>query len=173
MRLIISPASDVSRVCRNASPSHLLRLLSPDQLQGSMTDLPTGEILTLLVHDIVEPLPGLIAPDAAMVERLLRFGRSWTGQWPLVAQCWAGVSRSTAAAFIVACDKRPDLPEAALAAALRAAAPQATPNRLMVRLADGLLERAGRMVAAVDAIGRGAEFSGFACAELDLAHSAP
>jgi predicted protein tyrosine phosphatase len=40
---------------------------------------------------------------------------------------------------------------------LRAASPHATPNRLIVRLADDLLGRKGRMVEAVTAIGRGAD----------------
>ena len=35
--------------------------------------------------------------------------------------------------------------------------PTASPNRLMVRHADEILDRRGRMVAAIDAIGRGAE----------------
>ena len=32
-----------------------------------------------------------------------------------------------------------------------------TPNRLMVALADDLLQRSGRMIKAIDGIGRGAE----------------
>jgi predicted protein tyrosine phosphatase len=40
---------------------------------------------------------------------------------------------------------------------LRRASPSATPNRLLVSHADAILKRDGRMVAAVNAIGRGAE----------------
>lgn len=49
--------------------------------------------------------------------------------------------------------------EVALADALRSAAPFATPNRRLVALADAALDRQGRMVEAVAAIGRGAETS--------------
>jgi predicted protein tyrosine phosphatase len=167
MRLIISPASETRRLCREARPSHLLRLVSPDQA-GDAAQLADGETLALVMHDITAPAPDRIAPEPAMIQALLEFSHGWSGARPLVAQCWAGVSRSTAAAFIVACQKRPDLAERALAAALRRAAPQATPNPLMVAHADALLGRAGRMAAAAQAIGRGAEFSRFACAELDL-----
>lgn len=172
MRLIISPACDAARICREAGPSHLVRFVSPDQADVR-ADRAADKTLTLTVHDIAAPIPGRIAPDEAMVQAMLDFSADWRGAHPLVAQCWAGVSRSTAAAFIIACQKRPDTAEQDLAIALRRAAPQATPNSLMVAHADALLERAGRMRAAADAIGRGAEFVGFRSAELDLASFAP
>ena len=167
MRLIISPASEAARLCREARPSHLLRLLPPETA-GEPPPFGPAHVLTLVLHDIAAPEPGRIAPDRGLMADLLAFGAGWDGARPLVAQCWAGVSRSTAAAFVIACQKRPELAEAKIAAALRHAAPQATPNPLMVALADALLGREGRMVAAVQAIGRGAEFSDFRSAELQL-----
>ena len=47
--------------------------------------------------------------------------------------------------------------EAELAQALRSLSPSATPNPLMIALADTALARQGRMIAAIQAIGRGAE----------------
>ena len=44
----------------------------------------------------------------------------------------------------------------AIARRLRDASPTAQPNRLMIRLADAALARSGRMVQAVEAMGRGA-----------------
>jgi hypothetical protein len=44
-----------------------------------------------------------------------------------------------------------------IAGELRRRAPFATPNRLMVALADDMLQRSGRMVEAVERIGRGAD----------------
>lgn len=73
----------------------------------------------------------------------------------MVVHCWAGISRSTAAAFTALCSLNPSVPEELIAAHLRAASPTATPNRLIVRLADAELGRNGRMVAAVERIGRG------------------
>ena len=49
----------------------------------------------------------------------------------------------------------PDASEELIAARLRAASPTAYPNRLMIRLADAALGRQGRMVRAVESIGRG------------------
>lgn len=172
MRLLITPACEVQRVCREAGPSHLLRLVSPDQAD-ERADLAARDILTLVVHDITEPTLGRIAPDRTMMRTLLDFSLAWSGERPLVVQCWAGVSRSTAAAFAIACQKRADLSEEGLAAVLRRAAPQATPNRLMVAHADALLDRCGRMTGAVQTIGRGADFTDFACAEINLAGLQP
>jgi predicted protein tyrosine phosphatase len=71
--------------------------------------------------------------------------------------CWAGISRSTASAYVALCMARPAADEEGLAWELRAAAPSATPNRLIVSLCDDLLGRHGRMTRAVAAIGRGEE----------------
>ena len=65
--------------------------------------------------------------------------------------------RSTAAAFIAACALDPSRHEASIADALRAASPSATPNPRLVAVADAMLGREGRMIAAIQAIGRGAE----------------
>jgi predicted protein tyrosine phosphatase len=167
MRLIITPECEVARVCREAAPSHLLRLVSPDHADAP----PDGPMasLTLPMHDITAPRPGLTAPSRQLIQALLAFGAGWNGARPLVAQCLAGVSRSTAAAFIIACQKRPEVSELQMALALRRFAPQATPNPLMVAHADALLQRSGRMVAALAAIGRGCEFTAAVCAELDIA----
>ena len=55
------------------------------------------------------------------------------------------------------CALNPYVDELALALRLRRLAPFATPNARLVALADELLGRNGRMVAAIAAIGRGAE----------------
>jgi len=109
--------------------------------------------LRLHVHDIVEPLDGQIAPDAEHVERLIGFVRSWDRAAPMVIHCYAGISRSTAAAFTAVCALSPHRREADIARTLRLASPTAQPNARIVRLADRLLGRGGRMIEAVAAIG--------------------
>jgi len=69
--------------------------------------------------------------------------------------CYAGISRSTAAAFISACVLNPERNEAEIAARLRAASQTAYPNRRLIALADRHLDRKGRMVAAVEGMGFG------------------
>ncbi|MFD1331733.1 protein tyrosine phosphatase, partial [Methylopila musalis] len=101
------------------------------------------------------PRPGYAAPERAHVAAALAFaGRDAR---PLIVQCYAGVSRSPAMAYALACAAWPDRDEAALAAELRRLSPSATPNPRIVALADDLLGRDGRMRAAIAALGRGAE----------------
>jgi predicted protein tyrosine phosphatase len=109
--------------------------------------------LRLGVHDIAEPREGLIAPDAGTVERILDFSRGWDAGSPMAVHCWAGISRSTATAFTIACARNPHADELKIALAMRQAAPHALPNRRIVALADEVLGRGGRMLAAVEAMG--------------------
>ena len=55
-----------------------------------------------------------------------------------------------------------------IAQSLRRASPQATPNARLVEIGDGALSRAGRLVTAVKAIGRGADYQGEAPFVLDF-----
>jgi len=111
--------------------------------------------LWLRLHDISSPLNGHIMPDEEHVADLLSFVRRWDRRAPLVVHCYAGISRSTASAFASVCALNPRRDEDAIAQALRRASPTATPNIRIVSLADRLLGRDGRMVAAIETIGRG------------------
>ncbi|WP_430513134.1 tyrosine phosphatase family protein [Pannonibacter phragmitetus] len=113
--------------------------------------------LFLGFNDIVDPVEGLVPPGEAHVNSLIDFVRDWEKSAPLVIHCWAGISRSTAGAFITACALTPDADEAELASVLRARAPSATPNARLVAIADRMLGRNGRMIEAIRAIGRGAD----------------
>ena len=107
------------------------------------------------MSDIGQPLPGHVAPEVAHVERLVEFVSAWDRREPLLIHCWAGVSRSAAAAFVTACALNPERAEDEIASHIRASSPTATPNARFVSIADGHLGRNGRMIAAVEAIGRG------------------
>jgi predicted protein tyrosine phosphatase len=111
--------------------------------------------LWLRLHDISAPLDGYIMPGEEHVADLIRFVRGWDRRSPLVVHCFAGISRSTASAYVGVCALNPQRDEASIAQALRRASPTATPNIRIVSLADRLLGRDGRMVAAIETIGRG------------------
>jgi len=134
---------------------HVVTLLGADDYIERPSGVPEGNHLFLRMHDISEPLDGHVAPDAEHVEDLIDFVRGWDRAAPLVVHCWAGISRSTAAAFVTVCALMPERDEHEIAWAIRRASPTATPNIRIVRLADAMLGREGRMVAAIEAIGRG------------------
>lgn len=111
--------------------------------------------LMISMDDIVEPADGFVAPSSAHIETALAFVRKWDRSAPLVIHCYAGISRSTASAFMTACALNPDRDELSIARQIRAASPSAYPNRLIVSLADKVLGRDGRMLDALDKIGPG------------------
>jgi predicted protein tyrosine phosphatase len=98
-------------------------------------------------------MEGYVAPSDVHIEQVLNFVRGWDRGAPLVIHCYAGVSRSTASAFAAACMLNPHRDEMAIARQIRAASPIASPNRLIVGLADKALGRQGRMLRALDDIG--------------------
>lgn len=136
----------------------LMTLLSP----GGVTALRPSRIaasdhLVVGVSDIVAARENFVQPETRHVAAMLAFFRAWDRRAALLIHCYAGVSRSTAAAYIGACALTPDGQEVRLAQRLRAASPTATPNGRLVALADALLGRNGRMAGAIRDIGRGAE----------------
>jgi predicted protein tyrosine phosphatase len=153
MVLIVTPLSRLAQVISERAPSHLITLLNPEELIPTPPGVAPERHLRLGVHDVAEPIPGFTAPDAAMVERVLAFSRDWTAEAPMVIHCWAGLSRSTASAFAIACERNPEADELEIALSMRRASPSAFPNRRIVALADEILRRRGRMVAAVEAMG--------------------
>lgn len=135
----------------------VISILSPDVPHTRFDGVADDDHLKMSFHDIAAASDGLEPPGLGHVETLLKFVRGWDQSTPMLIHCWAGVSRSTAAAYITHCALRPRADERELAKALRAASPMATPNAMMVAFADDLLGRDGRMRQAIAAIGRGQE----------------
>lgn len=109
--------------------------------------------LLLDMDDITGPIDGYVHPSETHVEKLIDFVTAWDRNAPLVVHCFAGISRSTAGAFITACALNPSRDESEVARLLRAASPTAQPNALLVSIADDLLGRNGRMIGAIEKIG--------------------
>jgi predicted protein tyrosine phosphatase len=153
MVLIVTPLRLLPQVLAERAPSHLITLLSPEELIETPAGFDQRRHLRLGVHDISVPEAGMVAPDARLVERVLKFAQDWDERSPMVVHCWAGISRSTASAFAIACERNPHADELKIALAMRRASPSAFPNRRIVALADDILDRRGRMLEAVEAMG--------------------
>ena len=135
--------------------SHVVTLLKDTHLVRRPRMIAADRHLVLGMDDICEPTDGYICPAEEHVTDLLGFVRGWNRAAPLVVHCYAGISRSTAGAFITACALNPQRDEATIAWSMRRASSIAMPNRRLVALADRVLGRNGRMVAAIEAIGAG------------------
>ncbi len=153
--IYVAPLSLVETTVEHAAVSHLVTLINGEMPITTPHRIGPERHLRLSMNDICEPQPGLVVPCEDHVSELIRFALDWDRQAPLLIHCWAGISRSTAAAFISLCALNPGADEVELAHALRQASPTAYPNRRLVALADQALQRQGRMSVAVEQIGRG------------------
>lgn len=155
--LHVCSLSRLNETVERTGATHMVSLINADTAVTRPLRIAADRHLFLGFNDIVAPVEGLVPPAEAHVAELIRFIRSWDRQGPLVVHCWAGISRSTAGAYIAACTLNPGADEQELAAELRRRAPSATPNARLVAFADKILGRDGRMIDGVRAIGRGAD----------------
>ncbi|HET7336050.1 MAG TPA: protein-tyrosine phosphatase family protein [Rhizomicrobium sp.] len=153
--ILVTPLSAVAETIRRDRPSHLVTLLSPEHMIETPAGLLPDHHLRLGMNDVPDAQFAEAPPAANHIGDLINFGRTWDAQAPMLVHCWAGVSRSMAAAYILLCDRLGPGSEADIAKAIRFRAPHAYPNPLLVKLADVALGREGRMIAAAAAMGRG------------------
>ena len=137
--------------------SHIVTLLRLTDRAKRPAHIAEQNHLILGLDDIAEAIDGQVLPGDEHVARLLAFTQSWDRKAPMVVHCFAGISRSTAAAYAAACALNPARDEAEIARAIRDASATAMPNARIVAIADRMLKRDGRMVRAVEALGRGLE----------------
>lgn len=133
----------------------VISLMDPGSAVPTPPGVPPEHHLRIDLHDVCAAAPGepaWVLPCEDHIRQLLAFGSRWDGGEAVLVHCWAGVSRSSATALILACQRNPGR-EAEVARLLRQRGPWVMPNRLMVALADRLLRRRGRLTEALTAMG--------------------
>ncbi len=153
----VSSLARLHETVTRTNASHVVTLINAATVVERPAVITPDRHLFIGVSDITAPIDGHIMPSEAHVHTLLDFVQQWDRMHPIVIHCWAGISRSTAAAFITACALFPHQDEQRIARRLRQASPSATPNPVLVSAADQILKRQGRMVSAIKSIGRGAD----------------
>jgi predicted protein tyrosine phosphatase len=139
--------------------THILSLLGIEGAPDTPLGIDPARHLHIEVDDYPASFAGDIVPTMEHVTELLDFATAWDRQGPMLVHCYAGVSRSTAAALIVLCQYNPGR-EMEAALALRWAAPHAKPNLRMIAIADQLLKCDGNLIDAVEAMGPGSYAGG-------------
>jgi predicted protein tyrosine phosphatase len=167
--ILVSSLSAVEKTISAYRPSHLVSLLSPEYMIETPEQIVAERHLRLAVNDVLEVWASDSPPNETHVARLLDFGRSWNADAPMLVHCWAGISRSMAAAYTLLCDRAGPGSEFEIARKLRTRAAHAYPNALIVALADRALGRDGRMIDAVAGMGRGKIVAEGCCVEFPLA----
>lgn len=159
--IVVSPLARIAEMAVRHGCREMLSLIAKGQDFHRPAVINGAKHLTIGVNDITFAGTGdLIAPQEAHVEQIIGFARAWDRTQPLLVHCWMGISRSPAAALIAALAVEPDQDDRELAERLRRVSPFATPNTRLVEIGDKALSRRGRLIAAVSAIGRGADADG-------------
>lgn len=147
--LIVSSLAGATDAFLKRHPKRVISLLSEEEEAPAFPGVDPPMHLMLYVDR--ESCAQTIAHAAKERAReIVDFIRDWDGDGDILIHCNRGISRSTAAAFIVMCMREPATPEAELMQRLRAAAPHADPCPLFVNYADEILGRDGRMTDALD-----------------------
>ena len=111
----VCPLSKVEATVASTRADRLLSLLAPGTAMTRPTAIAEQNHLWLSLHDIAEPQEGMTLPGEQHMRTLLDFAQSWDRAKPLVVNCYAGISRSTASAYIIAAALQPSRDEQELA----------------------------------------------------------
>ena len=137
---VVSIGSPKANTPEGFEPSNPLHLrLQFDDVTASSAKLHSGP-----VHP----------PEREHIEKLIERAEDLLETGFVYCHCAAGISRSTAAAFILQCIRLPPGREREAMEAVLEDNPFAAPNRRMVKLADEILERDGDMLSAIEAVTR-------------------
>ncbi|EME68563.1 hypothetical protein H261_17713 [Paramagnetospirillum caucaseum] len=139
-------------------PSHVISILDPNEDHDDPLVFPESiKVLSLRFYDL-HAMGGVVGksldrqgrnehPSVDHAQTIIDFGREIPRGGRILCHCWAGISRSTAAGFLLACLHLPAAEAMDLIMELR---PGAVPNRLIIKFADRILGAGGQMVAAID-----------------------
>lgn len=114
------------------------------------TRRPAPPHLVLAFEDVDDDTLGVRVATRDQVADALTFGRSHTAG-SLLVHCFHGVGRSAAVALAIMADRLGPGEERAALDRLIEIRPESTPNLVVVKLADDVLGRRGRLIAAVSA----------------------
>ncbi|HLW28362.1 MAG TPA: protein-tyrosine-phosphatase [Kiloniellales bacterium] len=155
-RLRVCGLHELNEHCADR-PAHVVSILDPGTPRSPHLDgFGQCEIHRFDFHDVIDPSLTDRPPQEADVAELLSIGERAlpqsrdvsAGTGCLLIHCYMGVSRSTAALTIMMAARHQG-PEAELFDFVRQVRPQAWPNLLMIRYADRLLSKEGRLEAAL------------------------
>jgi predicted protein tyrosine phosphatase len=160
VNLFISSLSEMHAFQGKAT--HILSVVDSDDVEHVLhLNVPKANRLILVCDDVESmvdararerAMPGsrCIAPTATLVRRALAFARDLSENDVLLVHCGQGISRSTAIALAILCQANPDISEKQHFRKVLNLRPEACPNALILRHADTLLGRRGRIARAAN-----------------------
>ena len=95
----VCPLSKIPATVRETGARSLLTLINEGTRVPRPREIDASRHLFVSISDIVVAQDGHILPAEEHVAQVIDFVRGWDRREPLVIHCYAGVSRSTAAAI--------------------------------------------------------------------------
>src|SRR5579872_3143446 len=96
----VCPLSQLRQTVAATRASHVVTMIKRlDRIERPENITPECHLI-LGMDDISEPLEGYIIPDDEHITKLLSFVQGWDRAAPIVIHCFAGISRSTAGAYV-------------------------------------------------------------------------
>jgi len=154
MKITVSSLDQIDYVVTKDQPSHMITLIDPATEVPTPLLIKSDNYLRINCHDIPAPRDELIHPTEDHVRTLVGFFNSWDMAAPMLIHCFMGISRSSAAAYIGLCLQNPGQ-EREAAQHMRQEGAHAQPNPLIIAHADRVMDRGGKMIAAIEEIGEG------------------
>mgnify|MGYP000209270674 CR=1 FL=1 len=148
MKIWVSSLAKVHDTARSARPARVVSLLGPDSLFPDIEGFGADLHYRVCLDDDRKEIDGRVTPTQDHVAGVVSFLQEWNPDDTLLVHCWAGISRSSATAFIAACLHNPEADETAIAEEIKLASPTAYPNTRIVAFADEIMGRGGRMAEA-------------------------
>lgn len=152
-QLAICGLSELPEVVARFKPSHMISITDPGD---GLPEFPTEVTVLRLAFWDAHALTGatkMLAtrerdnyPNLDHARAIIDFGATLPEGARVLTHCWAGVSRSSAAAFVLAAQRKSGDEKSAFDL-IKILRPGAMPNRLIVKFADKLLGADGRMKA--------------------------
>ncbi len=143
-KIIICGLADIENCVNKYSPDKMLTIINKNFSPDTPKGIEESRHIKMLIDDISEPRDGFILPEKHHVQSLLDFTDDWDTSKPLLVHCHMGISRSTATSLGVAAKFDPDNIELIIEK-LKEIAPHASPNKLMTKYYDEILNLNNRL----------------------------
>lgn len=150
--IIVAPLTHVEVLTQRENPSFIISAIGADFMPPTPPGYDPARHIKLAMHDIAEAEFDLKPPKRAQAELIIETALRWDRTAPLLIHCYAGVSRSGAAALMTMAALNPGREHDA-AQAIRAASSWAWPNSKLIKDADDVLGCNGRLIEAAANIG--------------------
>lgn len=154
-QLAICALAELPQAMLRFTPTHVISVTDPgDSPPEFPIDVTVLRLAFWDAHALTDKVTRMLAtrerdnypPNIDHARAILDFGANLPEGARVLVHCWAGVSRSTAAAFVLAAQRKSGDEKSAFDL-IKILRPGAMPNRLIVKFADKLLGADGRMKA--------------------------